>query len=250
MEEMEVELKERRQKRRAFYSGLHRSKPEPKKEVKEKRVKECGYKKRNNNTNILSGKKRRKELGEIMEGVVSSSIVDVKEEIKEKDEYKFVKIIDASECSPTASLPKIKPKSYKDGAEGMIKWCNDFVRIPIYPEGSDMAEWVPLGNLPDNPNPRTGKSSKQFWEKMQGVLRQALIMKDDRFVHRLVVFCWERGEGKSLVACLIQLWKFFNWPRQQIMLGANSKDQVKFVHFDIIRDIILNSPDLLFMIGG
>ena len=250
MEEVEIELKERRQKRRAFYSGLHRSKPEPKKEVKEKRVKECGFKKRNNNTNILSGKKRRKELGEIIEGVVSSSIVEVKEEIKEKDEYKFVKIIDASECSPTASLPKIKPKSYKDGAEGMIKWCNDFVRIPIYPEGSDMAEWVALKDLPDDPNPRTKKSSKQFWENIQAILRQALIMENGRFVHRLVVLCWMRGEAKSLVACLIQLWKFFNWPRQQIMLGANSKDQVKFVHFDIIRDIILNSPDLLFMIGG
>ena len=198
MEEVEIELKERRQKRRAFYSGLHRSKPEPKKEVKEKRVKECGYKKRNNNTNILSGKKKRKELGEIIKEVTSSSIVEVKEEIKEKDEYKFVKIIDASECSPTASLPKIKPKSYKDGAEGMIKWCNDFVRIPIYPEGSDMAEWVGLKDLPDDPNPRTGKSSKQFWENIQSILRQALIMENGRFVHRLVVLCWQRGESKCL----------------------------------------------------
>jgi hypothetical protein len=196
MEEMEVELKERRQKRRAFYSGLHRSKPKPKKEEKEKRVKECGFKKRNNNTNYLSGKKKRKELREIMEGVVSSKIENVKQEIKEKDEYKFVKIIDASECSPTASLPKIKPKSYKDGAEGMIKWCNDFVRIPIYPEGSDMAEWVALKDLPDDPNPRTRKSSKQFWENIQSILRQALIMENGRFVHRLVVLCWMRGEAK------------------------------------------------------
>lgn len=53
----------------------------------------------------------------------------------------------------------------------------------------------------------------------------------------------------SLLACLIQLWKFFNFPRQQIMLGANSKDQVKFVHFDIMRDMILNSPELLNIVG-
>ena len=53
----------------------------------------------------------------------------------------------------------------------------------------------------------------------------------------------------SLFACLIQLWKFFCFPRQQIMLGANSKDQVKFVHFDIMRDIILNSPRLLEIVG-
>ena len=33
------------------------------------------------------------------------------------------------------------------------------------------------------------------------------------------------------------------------MLGANSKDQVKFVHFDIMRDIIINSPNLLRIVG-
>jgi hypothetical protein len=59
-----------------------------------------------------------------------------------------------------------------------------------------------------------------------------------------------RGEGKSLLACLVQLWKFFCWPKQTIVLGANSKDQVKFVHYDIMRDIILHSPDLLYEVGG
>jgi len=34
------------------------------------------------------------------------------------------------------------------------------------------------------------------------------------------------------------------------MLGANSKDQVKFVHFDIMRDIIINSPQLYVEVGG
>lgn len=33
------------------------------------------------------------------------------------------------------------------------------------------------------------------------------------------------------------------------MLGANSKDQVKFVHYDIMREIILNSPNLLRLVG-
>jgi hypothetical protein len=33
------------------------------------------------------------------------------------------------------------------------------------------------------------------------------------------------------------------------MLGANSKDQVKFVHYDIMRDIIFNSPNLLDQVG-
>lgn len=86
--------------------------------------------------------------------------------------------------------------NYKDGAEGLIRWCNDFVHIPIYPEDSDMAEWVSMSKLPTEPNPRTGKSSMQFWLNVQDVLRHALAMKDDRFLYRLIVLCWERGEGK------------------------------------------------------
>jgi hypothetical protein len=140
--------------------------------------------------------------------------------------------------------------SYRNGWEGFVKWCEDFVYIPIYQEGFDSAIWSPLGNLPKTPNPKTGRSPHFFWTKIKEALHEPLQMEKGRFRYRLIILCWERGEAKSLVACLIQLWKFFNWPRQQIMLGANSKDQVKFVHFDIMRDIILNSPILLDMIGG
>jgi len=147
-------------------------------------------------------------------------------------------------------IPRYIPRNYKDGAEGMIQWCNDFVCVPVYAEGDDMATWVRLGELSDVVNPKTNRSSKQMWESQCEILREALVMKDNRFLYRLIVFCWPRGDGKSLLACLVQLWKFFNWPRQQIMLGANSKEQTKFVHYDIIRDIIINSPRLYEMIGG
>jgi len=143
-----------------------------------------------------------------------------------------------------------KKINYRDGGEGMIKWCNDFIFVPIYPEGSDIAIWYPIGNLPDTVNPDTGKSYKSIWENQHKILKEGLRMENKRFVYSMLVFCWQRGEGKSLIACLIQLWKFFNWPRQQIMLGANSKDQIKFVHFDIMRDIIAFSPKLLQIVGG
>ncbi len=122
--------------------------------------------------------------------------------------------------------------------------------MPIYPEGSDIPEWYPLGGLPKEPNAKTGKSYYELWEEQKRIFKKALEMKGGRFIYRLVVLCWMRGEGKSLGACLIQSWKFFCWPRQLIMLGANSRDQVKFVHYDIIRDIILNSPKLLWAVGG
>jgi hypothetical protein len=142
-----------------------------------------------------------------------------------------------------------KPEDYKDGPEGFIKWCEENVSIPIYPEGSDISVWVPIKKLPRKPNPKTGRSYWDFWESQKRVARQCLRMDTGRFIYRLIILCWMRGEGKSLFACLIQLWKFFNWTRQQIVLGANSKEQITFVHYDIMRDIIINSPPLLRTIG-
>ncbi len=142
---------------------------------------------------------------------------------------------------------------YRDGAEGMIFWCEENVCLPIYPKGEDVAVWTPMKDMPRDPHPVTGKSYWSFWEAQKVILREAL--KPDpsdtsKFFYRLLCFCWMRGEGKSLIVCLIQLWKFFNWTRQLIVLGANSKDQVQFVHFDIMRDIILNSPKLLAIVGS
>jgi hypothetical protein len=142
-----------------------------------------------------------------------------------------------------------KPDSYTDGPEGFISWCEDNVSIAIYPFGSTMAVWCPLKDLPDIPNPETGRSYKYLWEQQKEVARAGLRMVNGKFLYRLLVLCWPRGEGKSLFVCLIQLWKFFNWSRQQIVLGANSKEQITFVHFDIIKDIILNSPNLLASVG-
>lgn len=146
--------------------------------------------------------------------------------------------------------PQSIEDEYRDGGDGMIKWCNDFVWVPIYPEGSVVAISYPMNNLPSEINPESNKSYKTMWEEQHKILREALRMENGRFIYSNIVFCWMRGEGKSLLACLIQLWKFFNWPRQQIMLGANSRDQIKFVHFDIMKDIIASSPILLERVGG
>jgi len=92
----------------------------------------------------------------------------------------------------------------------MIKWVEDHVYIPIYPEGSDVAVWTAMKDLPTEKNPKTGKSYRYIWDGQKEVLREALRMENKRFVYRLIILCWMRGEGKSLLACLIQLWKFFN----------------------------------------
>jgi hypothetical protein len=142
-----------------------------------------------------------------------------------------------------------KPSSYRDGPEGFISWCEENVYTPIYPVGAVMAVWCPMKDLPAEINPKTGKSYRGMWEAQKEVVRQALRMVNGEFIYRLIVLCWMRGEGKSLLAVLIQLWKFFNWSKQQIVLGANSKEQITFVHFDIMKDIIINSPNLLSAVG-
>jgi len=134
---------------------------------------------------------------------------------------------------------------YRNGGEGFVKWAEDSVWVPVYPEGSEYAVWTPIADLPKRPNPLTGRSYRDLWEREKEVMMDALQMRDGRFRYRLLVFCWPRGEAKSFLACMVQVWRFFTWPKQAIMLCANSKDQTKFVHFDIIRDIILNSPELL-----
>jgi hypothetical protein len=146
-------------------------------------------------------------------------------------------------------MDKDKRKLYRNGGDGFIQWCEDNVLIPIYPEGQDVPEWCPMNKLPTNPHPETGKSYRTMWESQKSIYREALQMENGRFKYRLIILCWMRGEGKSLDACLIQLWKFFCWLKQNIVLGANSKDQVKFVHFEVMSDIILNSPKLLAAVG-
>lgn len=139
--------------------------------------------------------------------------------------------------------------TYRDGGEGCIKWIEENCCLPIYPVGVEYAVWCPVSQLPDTIDRETGKSYKAMWEAQKIILREALAMENGRFIYKIIVLCWPRGEGKSLLACLIQLWKFFCFKKQLITLGANSKEQTKFVHFDIMTDIIRNSPKLLAVIG-
>jgi len=147
------------------------------------------------------------------------------------------------------NIPNIMDPRYRQGGTGFINFCNHFVRVPIYKKGDTQPTWTPLKDLPDE-EWRPGVSYKTFWEKQCNIARKALKMKDGRFIYRVIVLCWPRGDGKSVMAVLIQIWKFFCFRAQTIVLGANSRDQIKFVHFDIIRDIILNSPLLLYVIEG
>lgn len=138
---------------------------------------------------------------------------------------------------------------YQNGAEGFIKFVEENVRFAVPRKDSPVPKWLYPKDLPTEPDPKTGKSFAQMWKNQKQEFREALKMKNGRFIYRLIVFCWPRGEGKSLMVCLIQIWKFFCFPRQQIVFGALSKDQTRFVHYDMIQSVILNSPKLVNVIG-
>lgn len=140
--------------------------------------------------------------------------------------------------------------SYRDGAEGFIKFCEENIRISITPVGSFAPKWMYLGELPNDKHPITGRSYKSFWERHKEIVRECLKMKDGIFVYRRIILCWMRGEGKSFLLCLIIIWKWMNFPKQTLMLCANSKDQSVLVHYKEIVGILNNSPKLLKIIGG
>ena len=104
-------------------------------------------------------------------------------------------------------------KQYTNGAEGMISWCEKYCHAPVYKPDETIPEWIRIGKLPRDVNPETGKSYWWMWEEQKEELREALKMVNGRFVYNLIIFCWPRGEGKSFITVLIQLWRFFNWPR-------------------------------------
>ena len=138
---------------------------------------------------------------------------------------------------------------YQQGAEGFIAFVEENVRFSVPQRNSPIPKWIYPCNLPDEPDPVTGKSFKQMWEAQKAEMREALKMQNNRFVYRLIVFCWPRGEGKSFMVCLVQLWKYFCFPRQLIVFGALSKEQTRFVHYDMIQTVILNSPKLVNVLG-
>ena len=87
---------------------------------------------------------------------------------------------------------------YRNGGDGFIEWCEDNVCLAIYHEGASVPKWTPMSQLPEDKHPDTGRSYKDMWEKQKPILREALEMKNGRFLYTLVVFCWPRGDGKCL----------------------------------------------------
>jgi len=141
---------------------------------------------------------------------------------------------------------EIQKSEYQNGAEGLIKWAEENVRVNLK-RGKE--PWVLLGELPDEQD-EFGRSPKSLWEKQKVELRVALEMDEHGvFKRNLIIWCHPRGEGKSFLTILIVIWRFFNFPFFKASLSANSKDQSDHMHFSEIKEIIQNSPALNEIVG-
>ena len=135
-----------------------------------------------------------------------------------------------------------KAEDYRKGGEGFIQWVEENVRLSVFPEGSDIPQWMSFPEFPPK--------IREMWKRQQEYLIiPGLEMNDGEFKYRLLIAMWPRGEGKSVEAILIQLWRFFCFPKLTIILGANSSGQVRFHHFEEMVRVISNSPRLVTKLG-
>jgi len=135
-----------------------------------------------------------------------------------------------------------KAEDYRKGGEGFIQWVEENVRLSVFPEGSDIPQWMSFPEFPPK--------IREMWKRQQEYLIiPGLEMNDGEFKYRLLIAMWPRGEGKSVEAILIQLWRFFCFPKMTIILGANSSGQVRFHHFEEMVRVISNSPRLVTKLG-
>lgn len=110
---------------------------------------------------------------------------------------KILKHTELRKKEKTSNQPSINDPRYQQGGLGFINFCNHFIRLPIFHKGNTDPVWTPLHSLPDE-QWRPGISYKTFWHQQCQVALKALEMKDGIFIHRLIVLCWQRGEGKCL----------------------------------------------------
>lgn len=134
---------------------------------------------------------------------------------------------------------------------GAETWIEDHLYANLLDFRTGKERWMRLGELPYEEHPVTGRSYREMWENQKKFFIRPAVARDERgmLVHHTVVNCQPRGEGKSFQTVMLILWRFFCIPGQTIILGANSASQSRFALYDIIKKMILNSPQCLEILG-
>jgi len=116
--------------------------------------------------------------------------------------------------------------AYPMNGEGFLAWLDD---KKIMLQDKTLRQWMPFRPL--------GFQRKFFKEALKQNAK-------GNFVYNLIIACWERGEGKTLCIALIVIFRFFNGFEEVINLASESKDLASFIHYNLIKKIILNTPAL------
>ncbi len=150
-------------------------------------------------------------------------------------------------------IKRIKRKIlfYQKHPKGAENWIEDHVYGYVTNVTTGESYWCSLKHLPTEKHPVTGRSYKQMWEwQKRNVIRPATARDKHGFMkYHTVALCTQRGEGKTFLNALLILHRFFTQLKQLIVLGSNSRDQSKFAMYDTLRDIIVNSPKLIGILG-
>lgn len=122
---------------------------------------------------------------------------------------------------------------YNNGGDGIILWVEDNVNR----WDRQTLTWVPV----------------KLIQMQKDNFRECLEMKETRygkrFKYRFIFFSRPRGDFKTFDVMLILLWRLFNFPNENIVIGSNSRDQSKFLLLGDMNKTILNSPKLLKIVG-
>lgn len=115
-----------------------------------------------------------------------------------------------------------------------------------YPhDGPGVLAWIKDSKIVRE-NKRTNKWEEIIlWDKQIEYIMEAMkrvtTPRGEEYKYRLILCSAPRGEGKTLLNALITMFRFFNLFGEVINLSGNSKDQVTFAHYDLIKKTILNT---------
>ncbi len=153
------------------------------------------------------------EIEKTAEAETLDDVLDVSDEIKElKEEHGYY---------------VYRPESvYPMTFEGFKQWIKD---MDVRRYDKKTYQWVPYEMLPNS----SELFSNVFTLNQRGLLK-----------YKLVCISRPRGDFKSFDTCLIILFRFFNLPREKVILAANSQDQSEFVLFNELRTLLENNPRL------
>lgn len=121
-------------------------------------------------------------------------------------------------------------RGWRDGADGFFHWLKDV--------------------KPRVPSSRGGFEVFHPVDFQMAAVRDALARKDNGdWKYTTIAFSFPRRHSKTTLMALLVLWRFTTRATQNIVCMATSERQIMATGFALVRQIVLNTPALLHMVG-